>query len=418
MPLVVVVGQGYVGLPLAMRAVEVGHKVVGFDTDEVRTARLAAGDSYIDDVPSAQLQAALATGGYMATRNEEECEGFDVALITVPTPLKEGVPDLSFIEDAGAMLARHLHSGATVVLESTTYPGTTVELLVPILEAGSGLVAGDDFHVGYSPERIDPGNPTWTLLNTPKVVSGIDDASLASVKAFYDGLVEATVAVGRTQEAELVKLIENTYRHVNVALVNELAMFASDLGIDIWESLNAAGTKPFGFTRFNPGPGVGGHCLPVDPSYLSWQVKRQAGQAFRFVELANDINDHMPDYVARRLMMAFNRRKQIMNGSRVLLLGLAYKPNTGDVRESPALVVAERLIGLGAEVGAVDPHIERGRMDARIRMCDLTSAELSAADAVVVLTDHDVFDWDLVLQHSRFIFDTRHRLTGPHVEQL
>ena len=256
------------------------------------------GDSYIDDVPSAELEAALATGRYMATGDEEACDGFDVALITVPTPLKEGVPDLSFIEDAGAMLARHLHAGATVVLESTTYPGTTVELLVPILEAGSGLVAGDAFHVGYSPERIDPGNPTWTLVNTPKVVSGIDAASLASVQTFYDGLVETTVAVGRTQEAELVKLIENTYRHVNVALVNELAMFASDLGIDIWESLNAAGTKPFGFTRFNPGPGVGGHCLPVDPSYLSWQVKRRAGQAFRFVELANDINDHMPDYVA------------------------------------------------------------------------------------------------------------------------
>jgi UDP-N-acetyl-D-glucosamine dehydrogenase len=417
-PLVVVVGQGYVGLPLAMRAVEVGHRVVGFDTDEERTARLAAGDSYIDDVPSPELKAALASGSYTATWDEDACDGFDVALITVPTPLKEGVPDLSFIEDAGTMLARHLRSGATVVLESTTYPGTTVELLVPILESGSGLVAGDDFHVGYSPERIDPGNPTWTLINTPKVVSGIDAASLASVRAFYDGLVQSTVTVGRTQEAELVKLIENTYRHVNVALVNELAMFASDLGIDIWESLNAAGTKPFGFTRFNPGPGVGGHCLPVDPSYLSWQVKRRAGQAFRFVELANDINDHMPDYVARRLMMAFNRRKQVINGSRILLLGLAYKPNTGDVRESPAVNVAERLIGLGVEVGAVDPYIEPSRMDARIRMCELTSAELSAADTVVVLTDHDVFDWDLVRQHSRFIFDTRHRLSGDQVEQL
>jgi UDP-N-acetyl-D-glucosamine dehydrogenase len=249
-------------------------------------------------------------------------------------------------------------------------------------------------------------------------VSGIDAASLASVQNFYDGLVQATVAVGRTQEAEHVKLIENTYRHVNVALVNELAMFASDLGIDIWESLNAAGTKPFGFTRFNPGPGVGGHCLPVDPSYLSWQVKRRAGQAFRFVELANDINDHMPDYVVRRLMMALNRRKQVINGSRVLLLGLAYKPNTGDVRESPALIVADHLIGLGAEVGAVDPHIEHSRMDGRIRLCDLTSGELSAADAVVVLTDHDIFDWDLVCKHSRFIFDTRHRLSGSQVEQL
>jgi UDP-N-acetyl-D-glucosamine dehydrogenase len=415
---VVIVGQGYVGLPLALRAVDVGHRVVGFDTDEARTSRLAAGDSYVDDVPSRQLVAALGTGRYRATGDEEACEGFDVALITVPTPLKEGVPDLSFIEEAGAMLARHLHSGATVVLESTTYPGTTVELLVPILESGSGLVAGEEFHVGYSPERIDPGNPKWGLVNTPKVVSGIDAASLASVRSFYDGLVDDTVAVSRTEEAELVKLIENTYRHVNVALVNELAMFAADLGIDIWESLNAAGTKPFGFTRFNPGPGVGGHCLPVDPSYLSWQVKRRAGQAFRFVELANDINDHMPDYVVRRLLLAFNRRGQMLNGSRVLLLGMAYKPNTGDARESPSWIVADRLIGLGAEIGAVDPHIERDRVDARIRLCDLTAAELSAADAVVVLTDHDAFDWDLVHEHSRFIFDTRHRLTGAHVEQL
>jgi UDP-N-acetyl-D-glucosamine dehydrogenase len=418
MPFVVVVGQGYVGLPLALRAAEIGHRVVGYDTDEVRTARLAAGDSYVEDVSTAQLEAAFTAGSYLATSDETACEGFDVALITVPTPLKEGVPDLSFIEDAAALLSRHLHAGATVVLESTTYPGTTVELLVPILEAGSQLVAGDDFHVGYSPERIDPGNPTWGLVNTPKVVSGIDAASLASVQSFYDGLVQTTVAVSRTQEAELVKLIENTYRHVNVALINELAMFASDLGIDIWESLDAAGSKPFGFTRFNPGPGVGGHCLPVDPSYLSWQVKRRVGQAFRFVELANDVNDHMPDYVVRRIMISLNRRQQVLNGSRILLLGLAYKPNTGDIRESPALIVADRLLGLGADVGAVDPHVERGRVDARISLCELSAAELSEADAVVVLTDHDSFDWDLVRDQSRFIFDTRHRLAGNHVEQL
>lgn len=418
MPFVVVVGQGYVGLPLALRAVEAGHRVVGFDTDEERAGKLAVGDSYIDDVSSEQLKSALQTGLYTATGDETACKGFDFALITVPTPLKEGVPDLSFIEDAGAMLARHLHPGATVILESTTYPGTTVELLVPILEAGSGLIAGDGFHVGYSPERIDPGNPTWNLVNTPKVVSGIDPESLASVQGFYEGLVQVTVPVGRTQEAELVKLIENTYRHVNVALINELAMFASDLGIDIWESLDVAGTKPFGFTRFNPGPGVGGHCLPVDPSYLSWQVKRRVGQAFRFVELANDVNDHMPDYVVRRIMMAFNRRKLVLNGSRLVLLGLAYKPNTGDIRESPALVVADRLIGLGAEVRAVDPHVEPSRVDARIQLCELNAVELHAADAVVVLTDHDGFDWELVREQARFVFDTRHRLIGADVEQL
>lgn len=415
---VVVVGQGYVGLPLAMRAVEVGHRVVGFEIDEQRVKQLAQSDSYVEDIPSAELRAAAATGRYLATSNHDDCAGFDVAIITVPTPLKEGVPDLSFIEAAAAMLARHLHEGATVVLESTTYPGTTVELLVPILEEGSGLVAGLGFHVGYSPERIDPGNSTWRLVNTPKVVSGIDDESLAVVQAFYDTLVDTTVPLERTQEAELVKLIENTFRHVNVALVNELAMFAAELGMNIWDALEAANTKPFGFMRFNPGPGVGGHCLPVDPSYLSWQVKRRVGEAFRFVELANDINDHMPHYVVRRLMIAFNRMGRAINGSRVLLLGLAYKPNTGDAREAPALVVADRLLGLGAQVRAVDPHIEASRLDPRIGLGALSADEVAAADAVVILTDHDAFDWDIVRDHARFIFDTRHRLAGPQVEHL
>jgi UDP-N-acetyl-D-glucosamine dehydrogenase len=280
------------------------------------------------------------------------------------------------------------------------------------------LAAGPDFHVGYSPERIDPGNRTWGLVNTPKVVSGIDASSLEAVQSFYDGLVTTTVPVGRTEEAELVKLIENTFRHVNVALVNELAMFAGDLGINIWEAVEAAGTKPFGFMRFNPGPGVGGHCLPVDPSYLSWRVKRRVGEAFRFVELANDINDHMPDYVVRRLMLAFNRRQQALRGRRVLLLGLAYKPNTGDVRESPSLVVAERLLSLGAEVAAADPYVATRLVDPRVRRIELTAAELAAADAVMVLTDHDLFDWDLVQEHAPFIFDTRHRVTGGHVEHL
>jgi UDP-N-acetyl-D-glucosamine dehydrogenase len=418
MSLVVIVGQGYVGLAIAMRAVEVGHRVVGFDIDEGRLKRLAAGDSYVEDVPSDELEVALASGRYTPTADEQACDGFDVAVITVPTPLKEGVPDLSFIEAAGAMLARHLTTGATVILESTTYPGTTVELLVPILEDHSGLLAGGDFHVGYSPERIDPGNPTWRLVNTPKVVSGIDAASLATVQAFYDGLVGTTVAVSRTQEAELVKLIENTFRHVNVALVNEIAMFADDLGINIWEALEAAESKPFGFMRFNPGPGVGGHCLPVDPSYLSWRVKRRVGEAFRFVDLANDINDHMPDYVVRRLMLSFNRQRKTVNGSRVLLLGLAYKPNTGDVRESPAVVVAERLLALGADVRAVDPHVDPARLDARVPLGELTAEELAAADAVVVLTDHDAFDWALIGTHAPFVFDTRHRLRGPQVEHL
>src|SRR4051812_36714129 len=353
---VVVVGQGYVGLPLAMRAVEVGHDVVGFDVDRERVKRLQAGESHVEDVPSDVLNAALATGRYRLSADARACAGFDIAIITVPTPLKDGSPDVSYIEGAADSLARFLRPGATVVLESTTYPGTTEELVAPLLEAGSGLTVGQDFHLGYSPERIDPGNAEWNVVNTPKVVSGIDEPSLAAVQAFYESVVDRTVSVSGLKEAELTKLLENTFRHVNVALVNELAMFAGDLGIDVWESIDAASTKPFGYMRFTPGPGVGGHCLPIDPSYLSWRVRRRLGLSFRFVELANDVNDHMPDYVVRRLTVGLNRRRKSVNGSRVLLLGLAYKRNTSDSRESPSLVVAERLVSLGAKVRAVDSH--------------------------------------------------------------
>jgi UDP-N-acetyl-D-glucosamine dehydrogenase len=418
MTFVVVVGQGYVGLPLAMRAVDAGHRVIGFDLDGARVKRLRAGESYVEDVAAREVDGALASGQSAASDDPAACEGFDVAVVTVPTPLREGVPDLSFIEHAGRMLSGYLRPGATVILESTTYPGTTTELLVPILEEGSGLAAGADFHVGYSPERVDPGNPTYGLRNTPKIVSGIDEASLAVVKDFYETLVDQTVPMSRPHEAELVKLIENTFRHVNVALVNELAMFADDLGIDIWEALAAAGTKPFGFMRFNPGPGVGGHCLPVDPSYLSWQVKRRAGQVFRFVELANDVNDHMPDYVVRRLLLAFNRRDLSLARRKILLLGLAYKPNTSDARESPAFVVAERLQTLGAEVRAADPHLSAFETGGRVDLVALTREVVRSADAVVVLTDHDAFDWEMVEREAAYIFDTRHRLEGPHVEYL
>jgi len=325
---VVVLGQGYVGLPLALRAVEVGYDVVGYDTDADRIKRLAAGESYVDDIPAPALAAALASDRYRPSSDPGDCAGFDIAVITVPTPLSAGNPDLSFIEKAAALLALHLRPGATVVLESTTYPGTTQNLVAPILEDGSGLRCGSDFHLGYSPERTDPGNRDWGLVNTPKVVSGIDAASLARIRGFYDDIVDQTVPVSGPQEAELAKLLENTFRHVNVALVNELAMFAGDLGIDVWEAIDAASTKPFGFLRFTPGPGVGGHCLPIDPSYLSWRVRQTLGHTFRFVELANDVNDHMPDYVVARLTTALNREKRSVNGSRVLLLGLSYKRNS------------------------------------------------------------------------------------------
>jgi UDP-N-acetyl-D-glucosamine dehydrogenase len=415
---VVVVGQGYVGLPVAIRAVAVGYNVVGIDLDTDRVQSLAAGSSYVDDVPDAELGEALRSGRYVATSDYADTADFDVAVITVPTPLRESLPDLSFIERSAESLAERLTAGATVVLESTTYPGTTQELLVPILEAGSGLKAGVDFHVGYSPERIDPGNKTWGFVETPKVVSGIDVESLASVRAFYQDLVDETVPVSSPREAELTKLLENTFRHVNIALVNELAIFAHQLGVNIWETIEAASTKPFGFMKFTPGPGVGGHCLPVDPSYLSWQVRRKLGQSFRFIELANDVNDHMPDYVVQRLMVMLNHQRKAVSGSKISLIGLAYKKNTGDIRESPALRIIELLSELGAGLSATDSHVEEYRWPAAVQRRDDVESCLAGADAAILLTDHD----DLRLDHLEGttipVLDTKDRVKGVNVERL
>src|SRR3984957_3695044 len=361
-----------------MRAVEAGFDVVGFDTDEGRIKRLAAGESHVEDVANALVAKALATGRYEPTDHPGRTQGFDVAVIDVPTPLTEGAPNLSHVTDSAKMLAASLRPGATVILESTTYPGTTEDLVAGLLEDGSGLTAGRDFHLGYSPERIDPGNATWNFVNTPKVVSGIDKESLGAVQAFFDRLVDRTVPVSGTREAELTKLLENTFRHVNIALVNELAMFAEAMGVDVWEAIDAASTKPFGYLRFTPGPGVGGHCLPIDPSYLSWKVRRSLGQPFRFVELANDVNEHMPDYVVRRLILAFNRMSRAVNGSRVLLLGLAYKRNTGDAREAPGTIIAKSLAEMGAEVRVVDPHVSG--QEVASPLVELTAAQLQRAD--------------------------------------
>ncbi|MEU5950234.1 nucleotide sugar dehydrogenase [Micromonospora sp. NPDC047465] len=414
----VVIGQGYVGLPLAMRAVEAGLDVVGLDVDSDRVKRLASGESFVEDIPADRLGRALASGRYRPSTEYADAEGFDICVITVPTPLRDGTPDLSFVEQAGIGIGPYVRPGCAVVLESTTYPGTTEELLRPLLESASGLRSPGDFHLGYSPERIDPGNQTWRLENTPKVVSGVDADSLARVDGFYRRIVERTVPVGSTQVAELTKLIENTFRQVNIALINELTMLSHHLDIDVWQAIEAAETKPFGFMPFRPGPGVGGHCLPIDPCYLSWQVKRRLGRQFRFIELANDVNHEMPEHVAQRIMGGLNRTGRTISGARLLLLGLAYKKNTGDMRDSPAVDVARRLQALGADVRAVEPYAEPHQIPGGVLVVELTEREIRAADAVVVVTDHDVLDYDLVVRHARYVFDSRNRCSGPVVEHL
>lgn len=414
----VVIGQGYVGLPLSMRAVEAGYSVVGIDFDERRIHALNSGVSYVEDISNDTLKAAGESGRYSATTSYEDAAGFDYAVVTVPTPLKDSLPDLTFIESSGASLAPHLVRGATVILESTTYPGTTQELLVPILEAGSGLTAGTDFYVGYSPERIDPGNQKFTFKTTPKIVSGIDAASLAKIDELFSNLVDRTVPVSSPREAEMAKLLENTFRHVNIALVNELAVFANDLGVNVWEAIDAAATKPFGFMKFTPGPGVGGHCLPIDPSYLSWKVRTDLGRNFRFVELANDINEHMPDYVLQRASAILNDVSKPIRGSRVTLVGIAYKKDSGDIRESPSLRVIELLQQFGAEITAVDPHVEGHRWPAGVVQSDLTPELIAATDLAIIITDHSDIDLTPLLESDTQVFDTRNSVTGPNVHLM
>jgi UDP-N-acetyl-D-glucosamine dehydrogenase len=413
-----VIGQGYVGLPLAMLAVGAGHDVIGLDVDATRVELLRQGRSYVDDIDDAQLRAAVDSGRYIATADYSDVAGFDVAVITVPTPLRNRIPDLSFVLSAAKELSRYITRGSLVVLESTTYPGTTEDLVRPVLEEGSGLTAGPDFALGYSPERVDPGNKTWPLSATPKVVAGIDDASQAAVQEFYGKLVADVVTVSSPRTAELTKLLENTFRHVNIALVNEFAIFARELGVNVWEILRAASTKPFGFMPFQPGPGVGGHCLPIDPTYLSWHIQQATGRTFRFVELANDINDHMPDYVVRRIIEGLNRLGRPVLESRVLLLGLAYKKNSSDARESPAREVARQLVSLGARVSVADNYVQADALNGEVTRVSVSADVVREANAVVILTDHDGIDYALVEREARWVLDCRNRLCGDKVESL
>ena len=412
----VVIGQGYVGLPVAMAAVQAGYFVAGVDLDARKVSELAMGRSSVEDIPDEAIRRALDNKSYIPTDDYEFARDFSIAVITVPTPLRDGEPDLSYIEAAGSSLAGLVTAGCTVILESTTYPGTTEELLVPILEAGSSLRAGIDFYVGYSPERIDPGNKNWNLLNTPKVVSGVNQISLEKVENFYQSLSIKTVPVSGTREAELTKLLENTFRHVNIALVNELAMFSRHLNVDIWEAIDAATTKPFGFMRFTPGPGVGGHCLPIDPSYLSWAIKDKTGTDFRFVSLANEVNDFMPRFVVERAKELLQKNGTEIAGSTMVLLGLAYKPDTGDIRESPSVVVAELLREAGVELFGIDQHVSQDLWP--IGVAAAKKEDLSRFDLAILLTNHSGDDFEWALESSRVILDTRNCLNRKNVERL
>jgi UDP-N-acetyl-D-glucosamine dehydrogenase len=405
-----VIGLGYVGLPLVRLFAQGGYPVLGFDIDEQKVRRLRAGQSYIKHIPSEHIQDLVASGRFEATANFDRLDEPDVVVICVPTPLNEyREPDLTAIVNTGEAIARKLRREQLIVLESTTYPGTTDELLQPILEK-SGLRAGKDFYLAYSPEREDPGNPRYTAGNIPKVVGAINPESLEVAVAFYGSVVVQVVPVSSTRAAEACKILENTYRAVNIALVNELKVLFQRMGIDIWEVIAAASTKPFGFQPFYPGPGLGGHCIPIDPFYLTW-VARKYDFTTRFIELAGEINTSMPRYVVQKVAEYLNDQAQPLKGSKILVLGVAYKKDVDDPRESPSFVVMELLLERGAIVHYNDPYIPRlPRMrhhSLEMESLPLTEQTLRSHHCVLILTDHSVYDWHFIVQHAPLVVDTR-----------
>jgi len=417
---IVIVGQGYVGLPLAVAASRSGRTVVGIDLDKARVDALNAGASPVGDVSDDDMQCELVAGRYSASTDFAAAAGADVVVLCVPTPYHNDAPDLSYIESAAREVGRHLTPGTLVILESTTYPGTTEEILLPVLEQASGLTGGDDLQVAFSPERIDPGNPTYGLHNTPKIVGGLTEEATARARAFYEGFVEKVIPVSGPKSAEMAKLLENTFRHINIALVNELAVLCQDLGVDVWEIIDAASSKPFGFMPFYPGPGVGGHCIPVDPMYLSWRVK-QFGGAAKFIDLARDVNAGMPLYVVNRVQDLLNDRERSLKGSTILMLGVAYKPNISDMRESPALPLIELLRRKGAAVSYADPHVPVLRLEDGTTLHSVDPLEAAAgADCTIVVTAHADVDHPAIAERSSLVFDTRNvpGLTGPSVRRL
>jgi UDP-N-acetyl-D-glucosamine dehydrogenase len=419
-----VIGLGYVGLPLAVELGKAGFTVVGIDLDTRKIDAVQGGSSYIPDVPSADVAALVAQGRLRATNDFASVADLDTINICVPTPLRKTKdPDLSYIVAATEKIAEFLKPGTLVILESTTYPGTTEEVVQPILERG-GLKAGVDFFLAFSPERVDPGNPTFTTHNVPKVVGGLTPACSALAADLYSAAIETIVPVSSTRVAEMVKLLENTFRAVNIGLVNELALMCDRLGIDVWEVVGAAATKPFGFMPFYPGPGLGGHCIPIDPFYLSWKV-RQTGFEPRFIELAGHINGNMPHYVVDKVAEALNSRKKSINGSKVLIAGIAYKRDIDDMRESPALDVMSLLHQKGAVVQFADPwvpHLDAAEWQGGIALeaVEMTSDLLGRVDCVVVTTDHKAFDYARIVRDADVIVDTRNAIKGshPHVFKL
>jgi UDP-N-acetyl-D-glucosamine dehydrogenase len=413
----VIVGLGYVGLPLAQAAAKAGVKVTGLDLSTRVVKGLNAGESHIDDLSDDEIKEMLDTG-FTATSDEAVLSSANTIVICVPTPLAiDGSPDLGAVESATAAIARHMQAGTLVVLESTTFPGTTDTVLAPILERG-GLKVGIDFHLAFSPERVDPGNKVYSITNTPKVVGGVTAACAKVAANFYGQFIETVVVAKGTREAETAKLLENTYRHINIALVNEMARVCHEMKIDVWDVIRCASTKPFGFQAFYPGPGVGGHCIPIDPNYFSYAVKATLGYPLRFVELAQEINLTMPTYVFRRVQDLLNDDSVAMKGARVLMVGVTYKPNIADQRESPADALYERLVAAGARVSYHDPMVsEWSPLNEPVDRVGNLGDQLPF-DAAVVLQHHDVVEPQAVLASARRVLDTRGVLEGGHVEWL
>ena len=414
----VVIGLGYVGLPLAIEATKGGLRVCGVDTRRSIVDSLTAGLSHVVDVSDDEIKGALEAGLGISDSPDVVAESGAVVMC-IPTPLTEGSPDLSAVIKASSAVGSHVRPGALVILESTTYPGTTEEVVIPELERASGLRVPEDLMVAYSPERIDPANERWNLRNTPKVVGGIDDASRSAAAALYGKFCDEVVLASSVRAAEMSKLLENTYRHVNIALVNELALVADDLGVDIFEVIELAASKPFGYQAFYPGPGVGGHCIPIDPHYLSYRL-RSLGRGFRFVELAREINDSMPSFVSLRVTEALNERQKSVSGARIVIAGVAYKANVGDTRESPSIPIVRRLRSLGADLVYVDPHVDGFLVDGSpVSRGDDLVAEAARCDLLLVLTPHSRLPIPEASAKAPLTLDTRGSLpVSPGVRRL